>query len=66
MNIIKRETASEDLLKFIYEKGLTQKGVAESTELSEQTISRIIGGQKPNALTLLKLNNYLAEQNAMV
>ncbi len=63
MKTIKRETAGEDLLKIIHENGLTQKEVAEKSELTEATVSKIIGGQKPNALTLLKLNNYLVSQN---
>jgi len=66
MDKIKRETAGEDLLKIIYENGLTQKEVAEKSGLTEQTISKVISGQKPNSLTLHKLNNYIVENNAMV
>jgi len=66
MKTIQRETASEDLLKFIHQSGLTQKEVAEKSGLTEQTISKVMAGQRPNTMTLFKLNNYLDKYNALV
>ncbi len=60
MKSIKRETAGEDLIKIIHDSGLTQKEVAEKTELTEATISKVINGQRPNSLTLYKINQYLS------
>jgi len=57
---INRETAGEDLMKFIFKKGLTQKKIAEGSGLTEITISRIISGKTPNSMTLFKLNQYLS------
>ncbi len=66
MKSIKRETAGEDLLNFIDEKGLTQKSIAEKSGLTEQTISKIVYGKKPNALTLMKLNRFIASHYEVV
>ena len=60
MKDIKRETASEDLLGVIIDRGLTQKQIAKGSGLTEQTISKIVSGKKPNILTTTKINRYLS------
>jgi len=61
MEPIKRENAGDDLLKFIHDKRITQKQIAEKCDLTEATISRIINGLHiPNRMTLLKINKYLS------
>lgn len=57
--IITRENAKEKLVDFIIDNKSTQVKVANGSGLSEVCISGIMRGNKPDTLTVEKINRYL-------
>ncbi len=55
---ITRDNASEKLIDFILEKKVSQAEIAKKTELTENTISLIVNGSKPQAVTVQRLKKY--------
>lgn len=54
-----RDNAGEILIEFIIQKGVMQSTVAKKTGLTENTISSLINGGKPQGITVQKLKKYL-------
>jgi plasmid maintenance system antidote protein VapI len=55
-----RENASELLVNFIADKNVKQAEIAKKSGLTENTISLIVNGSKPQIVTVIKLKKYFA------
>jgi plasmid maintenance system antidote protein VapI len=53
-----RENASEVLVEYLVETGTSQAEVARKSGLNEMTISLLVNGGKPQAITVEKLKKY--------
>ena len=56
---ITRENANKILSDFFIDKGITQKKLAEKSNITEPTVTGILKGKKPDSLTVNKINRYL-------
>ena len=59
-----RDSARTELLKFREKQGITQEKLSEKSGVAKGTIIAIENGRKtPQAVTIYKLNQYLANFN---
>jgi plasmid maintenance system antidote protein VapI len=55
---ITRENVSEVLVEYIAEKKILQSEIARKSGLTENTISLLVNGARPQATTVYKLKKY--------